>query len=296
MPIQTNLDVSPYFDDTTPVKDFYRVLFKPGVAVQARELNSLQSLLQTQIERFGDNIFKAGTIVDGCHMSFNTIPFVKVKDNQGDGTPVNVTEFNNLYVKNSSNLQAIVVTTVAGFESRNPDLNTLYVRYINSGTSTTATAFNYDETLTVFDPTNPVFAITANNGSTGFNKADSVVIVPAIAIQNTSGGTTFPGTFTVGDTIRNGVYANAIIASIDTTTNSQVVILGVKPLTTDIALQQANTAKWTFSSGDTIIDANNVSATAQVVSIIGSGATASLVTGSVGQITDVAMVTTGAGY
>ena len=49
MPIQTDLSVSPYFDDFDENKDYYRVLFKPGVAVQVRELNQLQSILQKQI-------------------------------------------------------------------------------------------------------------------------------------------------------------------------------------------------------------------------------------------------------
>jgi hypothetical protein len=54
MPIQTDLNVTPYHDDFNEQKNFYKVLFKPGVAVQARELNQLQSILQAQIEKFGD--------------------------------------------------------------------------------------------------------------------------------------------------------------------------------------------------------------------------------------------------
>ena len=55
MPQQTNLNVSPYFDDYDPKDDFYRVLFKPGYPVQARELTALQSILQNQIEKFGQH-------------------------------------------------------------------------------------------------------------------------------------------------------------------------------------------------------------------------------------------------
>ena len=43
--------------------DFYRVLFRPGFAVQARELTTLQTILQNQIEQFGNHFFKEGTIV-----------------------------------------------------------------------------------------------------------------------------------------------------------------------------------------------------------------------------------------
>ena len=46
MPQQTNLNVAPYFDDFDANNDFHKVLFKPGYPVQARELTTLQSILQ----------------------------------------------------------------------------------------------------------------------------------------------------------------------------------------------------------------------------------------------------------
>ena len=63
MPQQTNLNVSPYFDDFNQSNDYHRVLFKPGYPVQARELTTLQSILQNQIEKFGTHFFKEGSKV-----------------------------------------------------------------------------------------------------------------------------------------------------------------------------------------------------------------------------------------
>ena len=63
MPQETNLNVSPYFDDFDQNQNFYKVLFKPGQPVQARELTTLQSILQNQIETFGNHIFKEGSLV-----------------------------------------------------------------------------------------------------------------------------------------------------------------------------------------------------------------------------------------
>ena len=63
MPQQTNLNVAPYFDDFDPTNDFQRVLFKPGYPVQARELTTLQSILQNQVEKFGQHFFKEGAKV-----------------------------------------------------------------------------------------------------------------------------------------------------------------------------------------------------------------------------------------
>ena len=59
----TNLNVSPYFDDFSADKDYYKVLFKPGYPVQARELTGLQSILQNQIAKFGQHMFKEGSKV-----------------------------------------------------------------------------------------------------------------------------------------------------------------------------------------------------------------------------------------
>ena len=76
------LNSSPYFDDFTPEqKDFLRVLFKPGYAVQSRELTQTQTILQNQIYRFGQHIFKEGSRVLGGKFSTETdISYVKVED------------------------------------------------------------------------------------------------------------------------------------------------------------------------------------------------------------------------
>ena len=73
MPQQTNLNVAPYFDDFDPTNDYHKVLFKPGYPVQARELTGLQSMLQNQIEKFGQHFFKEGSkIIDrSTKMSVN---------------------------------------------------------------------------------------------------------------------------------------------------------------------------------------------------------------------------------
>ena len=63
MPQKTNLNINPYYDDFDANDNFYRVLFKPGYPVQARELTTLQSILQNQIESFGSHIFKEGSMV-----------------------------------------------------------------------------------------------------------------------------------------------------------------------------------------------------------------------------------------
>ena len=67
-----NLNVDPYFDDFDSTKHFYKILFKPGYAVQTRELNQLQSIIGAQIDSFGSHVFKDGSVVlNGQNSSIN---------------------------------------------------------------------------------------------------------------------------------------------------------------------------------------------------------------------------------
>ena len=59
----TNLNVTPYYDDFDKTKNFYRVLFRPGFPIQARELTTAQSIQQNQIENVGSHLFKDGAMV-----------------------------------------------------------------------------------------------------------------------------------------------------------------------------------------------------------------------------------------
>lgn len=58
-----NVNAAPYFDDFNEKKKFYQILYKPGVAVQVRELNQIQSSLQNQIEKIGSHLFQNGSQV-----------------------------------------------------------------------------------------------------------------------------------------------------------------------------------------------------------------------------------------
>lgn len=73
-----DFNTAPYYDDFDKSKNFYRILFKPGRAVQARELTQLQSILQNQIESFGSHIFKDGSLVYGGKTFVGTGLFLKL--------------------------------------------------------------------------------------------------------------------------------------------------------------------------------------------------------------------------
>ena len=71
MSLDTNFNVNPYYDDFSEDKKFLRLLFKPGYAVQARELTQAQTILQDQVTKFADHIFKQNTPVTGGQITSN---------------------------------------------------------------------------------------------------------------------------------------------------------------------------------------------------------------------------------
>ena len=164
MPINKNLNQAPYFDDYDAEKQFYRVMFKPGYAIQARELTQLQSILQNQVESFGDNVFKEGSIVKGCNFTeLDDLQYVKLNDGP---TGFNAESFISTsavetlagqeveldYVYQvkgqSSGLKAEIVQAAKGFQTRPPNLNTFFINYTNIG-SAGQTQFQAGEALVV---------------------------------------------------------------------------------------------------------------------------------------------------
>lgn len=96
---------SKYYDDIntpdtsglTPLdKNYLRVLFQPGRTVQARELNQAQSILQAQLDRLGQSLFKPNSAIIGgeCNVN-NTLSFIDaVFSSEAAGTDF-LTNFNN---------------------------------------------------------------------------------------------------------------------------------------------------------------------------------------------------------
>ena len=92
MTIDTNFNVNPYYDDFDEDKKFLRMLFKPGYAVQARELTQAQTILQKQIERFGNHIFKNGSVVTGGSTFLQDATYLKL-DSEYAGSTVTANNF-----------------------------------------------------------------------------------------------------------------------------------------------------------------------------------------------------------
>ena len=165
---KTNLNVSPYYDDFDSSKNFLKVLFKPGFPVQSRELTSLQSILQNQVEDFASHIFKEGSMVVPGNTTF---------DDQYYSVKLNTTQFGvdlSFYIDKlvgktitgqTSGTTAKVVNVVFPSESSEVDNITLYVKYISSSNTFVFNPFDDGETLSCTE--NIVYGnTTINSGST----------------------------------------------------------------------------------------------------------------------------------
>ena len=140
MALKTNLNISPYYDDFDEDDNFHRILFRPGYAIQARELTQLQSILQKQIEQFGRHVFQEGSVVVPGDVVFNNrYKSIKLKTTF-DGETINPSQYYNptagertVITGQTSGVKAEVIGySDAGGDASEP---LLYLNYINSGNS-----------------------------------------------------------------------------------------------------------------------------------------------------------------
>ena len=151
--------VSPYFDDYNTDDGFHRILYRPGRAVQARELTQQQSILQEQIKRFGQNIFLDGSAVLAAGVSVDTnYEYVKITNGSFGAIVAGAT-----IVGSSSGLVAELIETVA---AENSDPNTLYIKYTGGGSSDGG-RFVDGETLTWTNPVSGSGSYTVDTSGTG---------------------------------------------------------------------------------------------------------------------------------
>ena len=137
MPQNTNLNSSPYFDDFNELKNYQRVLFKPGLPVQSRELTTLQSILQNQVEKFGKHFFKEGSVVIPGQVAYDSEYTCVQIDDSHLGIPVSLyleTLKNKKIRGETSGVTAKVETYITNRESVKGTY-TLYIKYQSSSDS-----------------------------------------------------------------------------------------------------------------------------------------------------------------
>ena len=193
MGINTDLNVDPYYDDFAEAKQFHRILFKPAKAVQARELTQLQTILQKQVERFGSNIYKEGTVISGINVTARPdIFYVKLNDQSNFTDPTLYGETDQVtytVTGRASGLVAEIIKGENGFQTQNPDLKTFYMNYIGYDTTTSTTdvkEFQQGELLDI-----KVFKVADANAATLYGSVGTTITTVTVATVAAHAGRSF---------------------------------------------------------------------------------------------------------
>ena len=173
--INLNLNQSPYFDDYDEAKDFHQVLYKPAVAIQARELTQEQTILRNQLKRFGDHVFANGSRVSGGELHVDTeYNYVKLQANY-NGVAITAANLNGKTIIGSQSGTIAKVVNTSAINATTGDPDTLWVKYLTGG-----------------GLTQKVQGITVTNAGTGYTTTPTVTITGG-------GGTGATATAVVGN-------------------------------------------------------------------------------------------------
>jgi hypothetical protein len=164
MPSPTDFNLSPYFDDYAESKKFHRILYRPAFAVQARELTQSQTILQNQIERISDHLFEQGAMVIPGEIGFD-LDYSAIKLTSKTAATVSAYIGSTL----TGNTSGVVATCVNAVVTDGTDPDTLYVKYLKTGTNNTSSVFTAGETITstaTGTPTAVVNAVATGSAAT----------------------------------------------------------------------------------------------------------------------------------
>tara|TARA_Y100001938_G_C8096992_1_gene438789 strand:- start:170 stop:5206 length:5037 start_codon:yes stop_codon:yes gene_type:complete len=163
-------NVTPYYDDFNKSNNYLKALFRPGRAVQARELTQIQTILQSQIESFGDHIFEDGAVILGGGISESKISFARI-DTNTSVSPDNLQSLVGQKIHNAdSGVIGRVYHVLAGSTLSSDPNQIVFFQYLTQGSFETGTELG-----------------TTGSGNTGitFNVAPTSTTVPSLSNEST---------------------------------------------------------------------------------------------------------------
>ena len=200
MPQKTDLNVAPYYDDFSQDKNFHRILFRPGFAVQARELTQLQSILQNQFERFGSHIFQEGdTVLPAQISTSDSYQSIQLSSAFAGETIVPSQYYNATTPVIVTGATSGVKARVVGFKNATATTQPLlYVQYVTAGADGSSTVFSNSENITANAAITHTTAYSANAASATTHSTSAAQTGTAVTIGD--GGVYFiKGTFVQAD-------------------------------------------------------------------------------------------------
>jgi len=168
-----DFNTEPYNDDFDENNKFYRILFRPSFAVQARELTQLQTILQQQIAYQGNHIFKNGAMVIPGQVSLDSnYNYVKLQTFYGsDVIETYIDNFAGRKIQGDSGVEATVLKVV---REEGSDETTLYVRYSSAADNNLTKTFSNSEVITTTSGTGTYTVQAIASNATGVGSAATI--------------------------------------------------------------------------------------------------------------------------
>lgn len=131
-----DFQAEPFYDDYSEDNQFYRILYRPGYAVQARELTQMQTILQEQIRRHGDHIFKEGSLVIPGQIAYDLdVYYVKLFTPPDINTESVLQNLVGRIISNEAGVTAKVLTYERATGTSDP-YDTIFVKFLSSAQET----------------------------------------------------------------------------------------------------------------------------------------------------------------
>lgn len=231
-----NTPQAPYFDDFNVEKNFLKILFKPKLSVQTRELEQIQSMFQNQIETLASQIFKNGSVVSGGKFTFQErVDYVKIY-NDYNSQIFNYNIYKDRYVYGTTT--KILARVFNGWSQTANEVASLYLDYLSGG----------------------------ENAESTFQPGEVLQLVSNIYLSKISGD------INIGDTLQG--QDSGAIATVVNIDNSQydVVYSTNNTFTTDEQVIDTTTsAYYLVTAGESVIYKAQVKNTADDVNSVGYG-------------------------
>lgn len=135
-PVIKNTFLTTYRDDWKDSDNYHRILFNNGRALQARELTQMQTILQNQITKSGNFLFKDGSPISGGQINLSiAAEYVKLNTAVYELPTTLSTIVGDIFTGSTSGLKVRINKAV---EAEGSDPATLYVSYIDNNSQTSA--------------------------------------------------------------------------------------------------------------------------------------------------------------
>ena len=243
MPVQSDqlFTSDPYYDDFDERMNFYRILFRPSYAVQARELTQTQTLLQDQITKAANVAFRDGDLVAGGGLTVDTTLASVQLENTFDNATVNAQHWagSTIYGAADGGVGVARGYVVAVSDRDSFDPNTLVVRYLSD--------LIFADGVTIYDADRTLEATTVS--ATGASKTPNASNVASIVSVDES-------VFYLSGFL-NYVAPQTLILEKYSNTPSYSIGFNIDEVIVDQADQNASPTNSDIPIGETLLDPAN---------------------------------------